>query len=349
MNAKYNSPTGGYKSFGEFLLATRRAALEPARMDSRLIQQKDLDEVDSSGGFLVPEQWAQAIMMVALEDAIVRPRAIVIPTNVDTLHVRVLVDSDRSAALFGGVTFSYMAQRGAISASGVISNQKVGDLELSCRKLVGGAFVANELMSDVDGFGDYMKTSLGKALAFAEDELYLLGVGQGMPQGILKAPCLVAPSRSASSVISWEDIGLMARRLLPASWKRAVWLLSPGGLNGIINLPLHTAGAAVNHLDISTATLLGRPWIVTEKLPDLGTKGDIMLADFSHYVIADRDTMTIEASQHLPGPSGVTGFVSDETFWRIRLRVDGQPILSAAITPANGASSYTVSPFVAIT
>jgi HK97 family phage major capsid protein len=346
---KYASPTGGFKSLGDFLLSTRRACLGQSQVDSRLIKGTagELDSLDDAyGGFLVPEAWSAEIMTVALEDAIVRPRAVVIPTKVDTLHVRVLVDSDRSAAIFGGVTFTLMTQKGAISASGVISNQRVGDLSLTIHKLVGGAYVSNELMADVDGFGDYMKTTFGRAIAHVEVYLYLRGSGQDMPQGIVSAPALIKPNRSTTNLISFEDIGLMARRLLPDSWKRAVWLLSPEALNSLINLPRKTSTSGVNHLDIGNAKLLGRPWIVTEKLPALGTIGDIVLADFAHYVIADRD-MTIEASQHLPG-SGGSGFLTDETFWRIRLRVDGQPILNSPIIPTNGSSSYTVSPFVAL-
>ena len=60
-------------------------------------------------------------------------------------------------------------------------------------------------------------------------------------------------------------------------------------------------------------------------------------------VIADRE-MRISASRHVPGS---TGFVTDETFWKVVLRVDGQPLMTAPITPYRGAN--TLSAFIVLT
>ena len=43
-------------------------------------------------------------------------------------------------------------------------------------------------------------------------------------------------------------------------------------------------------------TLIGRPLIFSEHLAALGTVGDILLADFSYYLIRDRMAMTMDAS-----------------------------------------------------
>src|SRR5262249_42312350 len=45
--------------------------------------------------------------------------------------------------------------------------------------------------------------------------------------------------------------------------------------------------------------LLGRPAFPTEKLPAIGTKGDLMLIDPSFYVIGDRMQIEIAASEHV--------------------------------------------------
>jgi len=339
----YDTKTGGFKSLGEFLVRARAVSIGQAS-DSRLVKTGHLAMSDDSlGGFLIPEEWASQIMAVALEDAIVRPRAVVLKAHTDSLHVRTIVESDRSTYIYGGVTFTWMAPATAISGASVISGIKFGDVEMTPHKLGGGFFTANELMADVDNFGNLMRTFIGRALAFVEDAAFIRGSGAGQPLGILNCPALIKTVRAAgtSTDIYYEDLAGVAARFLPDSWKRAVWLVSPGALASLIKLK-RSDTALANHIDMGQNTILGRPFIVTEQATALGTFGDLILADFAHYLIADR-SIIIDASQHVPGSYG---YVTDETFWRITFRVDGQPMLSSAITPKNG--STTVSPFVTI-
>jgi HK97 family phage major capsid protein len=79
--------------------------------------------------------------------------------------------------------------------------------------------------------------------------------------------------------------------------------------------------------------------VVTEKCPAVGTKGDIILADFGHYLVGDRGGLRTDYSQHYK-------FQSDQMAYRVIKRVDGQPWLKQAITPRRGGA--TLSPFVAI-
>jgi HK97 family phage major capsid protein len=83
--------------------------------------------------------------------------------------------------------------------------------------------------------------------------------------------------------------------------------------------------------------LLGREVYFTEKLPELGTAGDVMLIDRQAYYIGDRGTMQISSSD-------APGFLSDIMTIKMTVRVDGQPALNDKITLASG--SYQVSPFV---
>jgi HK97 family phage major capsid protein len=82
-----------------------------------------------------------------------------------------------------------------------------------------------------------------------------------------------------------------------------------------------------------------RPVKFTEKVPALGSRGDIGLYDFSQYVVGIRLGMSLERSGH-------AGFASDTTYYRGLLRVDGQPTWRQPLTPRNG--STTLSPFVTL-
>ena len=353
--------TGGYQSFGEYVTSVRKASLGEYK-DGRLDEIEDLwkrkreiifqklgktaghmeESVDSQGGHTVPTQWAAGIYHAALEDAIVRPRATVFPITTDSLTVRRLVDSDRSSNLFGGITFKWTEERG--DKFSAISKPAIGAVELNVHKLVGSCFVSNELEDDTEEFGKFMETSFGQAIRFIEDDAFINGTGAGMPLGIGQAGCRTRVTRNAVGLINWTDIANMAKHLLPRSWESAVWLLNPDVIDELFEATAPAANQATA-ADLSNRRLWGIPFIPTEKCQAIGTEGDIILADFGHghYLIADRE-MRISASRDVKyedvslETSETYGFETDETFWKVVLRTDGQPLLSADIAPKRGAN-----------
>lgn len=341
----YKEKDGGFRSLGEFLARVRKAC-DGEVLDGRLKTAGHMTgSEDSQGGFLIPEQWADEIYHAALEGAIVRPRATVFTIKGDSFKVRKLHESDRSSNIFGGITFSWVTEGGEKAT--VVTKPSLGECELSLKKLVGGCFASNELEDDYGTLGEFMRLAFGQAIRFIEDDYFINGNGVGQPMGILNANCLIPVPRQTANIVEWRDFGRMAQRLLPDSWERAVWLLNPDVLDRLFEAPAPFANA-VPVLDLSNRTLWNRPFIVTEKCPSLGTLGDVTLADFGagHYLIADKE-MGIWASRHVDYGEGHYGFRTDETFWKVVLRVDGQPLMSQAITPYKGANS--LSPFVALT
>jgi HK97 family phage major capsid protein len=85
--------------------------------------------------------------------------------------------------------------------------------------------------------------------------------------------------------------------------------------------------------------LFGRPVIPVEYCETLGTEGDLVLADFGQYVVADKGGVQAASSMHV-------AFLSDEMVFRITYRVDGEPIWHAPLTPYKG--SATKSPFITL-
>ena len=343
---RYDTKDGGFGSLGEFLVRVRKAC-DGEVQDSRLKTAGHMAEGDDAqGGFLIPEQWASEIYHAALEGAIVRPRATVF-TNIkgDSLKVRKLHESNRSSNIFGGVTFSWVQEAGEKVAA--ISKPAIGECELNLHKLVGSCFVSNELEDDYGTLGEFMKLAFGQAIRFIEDDYFINGNGVGQPMGILNANCLIPVPRQAANLVDWRDIARMVRRALPDALNNGVWLINPDVLSELFEA---TAPAIqqVTILDLSEKKLWGIPFIVTEKCPSLGTLGDIILADFTagHYLIADKE-MGVWGSRHVDYGGGHYGFRTDETFWKVVLRTDGQPLMSEAITPYRGAN--TLSPFVALT
>ena len=134
----------------------------------------------------------------------------------------------------------------------------------------------------------------------------------------------------------------MLTHLHPACWKNAVWLVSPSTIPEIFTLHSQ-AGSQVDGISMfrtiseasPVSSLLGMPLIVTEKVPTLGSTGDISLVDFSQYAVGMRDSITLSASIH-------EYFKRDLVSFRGLARVDGQPLWDGTITLKDGTETSPI-------
>jgi HK97 family phage major capsid protein len=136
----------------------------------------------------------------------------------------------------------------------------------------------------------------------------------------------------------------MFARMLPGSLNRAVWVVPPDSFPQLatMSLSVGTGGSAIwlnNGVSGPPATILGRPVIISEKVPKVGDAKDISFVDFGFYLLGDRQVMSAMSSPHYK-------FGEDETAYRIIERCDGRPWLNSAITPKNGGD--TLSPIVTL-
>jgi HK97 family phage major capsid protein len=219
-------------------------------------------------------------------------------------------------------------------------------LELEAWQLTGYLLLSNPLAQDSPGIDEWLKSLISDALGWYEDLACLnTGTGVAQPLSILKSGALLKiTSRNTSSHIKVQDVASMWTSMIPSGYPNAIWLCSPTALSDIAQLG--TSGqffinADGGGPDSPAGFLLSRPLFVSEKLPALGTSGDLLFIDPSKYVVGDRDELGIDISMDQP-----TAFLNNQQVWRIVRRVDGQPMYSKTITLQDGTS--TVSPFVAI-
>lgn len=300
----------------------------------------------TTGGALVPPQFIAELLQVAGEDAIVRPRAYKQPMTSRTAQIPFLDQTTArtagQSAFLAGVVANWTGEAGGLTETEPTFRM----LELVAHKLAGYTLASTEEMDDsAIGLEQLLKTLFAKAIAWYEDYGFLRGTGAGQPLGVLNSPAAISVTRQTGSSFTFQDVFAMLKRLTPASLnqKKAVWLMHPFVLPQLALLQLGSATGAnwlVSLRESAPMQLMGLDIIFTEKLPALGTAGDVMLCDFSYYVIGDRKALEIASSEHFK-------FTNDQMTWRFTYRVDGQPWMNGPITLADG--SNTISPFVYLT
>lgn len=335
-----------FKGASDFMVALYNAR-KMNKWDPRLdaLEKKDLSgETGISGGFLLPTQLQQDILTARSETSIVRSRAKIVPMSTRVIQYPALDYSQGAAgvsAFFGGVQVYYTDENATITES----QPKWKMIELHLRNIAGYCEIPNSLIQDSPiSLTSFLQgqNSFGGALAFKEDYDALRGVGAGKLLGVLNGAGKVSVTRNTANDFKFVDAVTMKSKMLMSG--APVWVITQSVMpklyqfvdagNNNLFLP------AVRGLgDKPVDMLLGYPIMWTEKLPALGTQGDVMLVDFSFYIFGDRGEIRMDIDTSFK-------FQQDQTAFRVVERVDGQPWLGNVITLADG--STTVSPYVVL-
>lgn len=298
------------------------------------------------GGYLAPQEYSYALLRTVAENSFIEPRALVVPmATAETLTPKVNTSATPAAGtspFFGGISFAWQQGEGTTitDASGTAM---FSSASLKAWDLVGTLPISNTLLSDITEEGEAQLLDLfGRAAAWHKEYAFLRGTGSGnsQPLGILNAAACLSVTRAGGNAIAIADVSAMAKKLIPYSWNHSVWACSPSALEHVSKI----TGFVPNMDPLSTemgcaGSLLTRPLFITEKLPALGTRGDLTLFDPSLYVIGNRQDVVIEVSE-------APGFRTNQSYVKVWLRCDGKPLLDNYVTLNDGTS--TASAFIAL-
>jgi HK97 family phage major capsid protein len=308
-----------------------------------------------TGGYVVPPDFYRQLLALIEEMAILRSRAFVQPMASATLQFPYLdITTAQSAGVspfFGGVQMYWTEE----AQTRTETEPAFKMMELKAHELSGYSVSSNVLLQDAAfGLEKFLKVLFARAIAWFEDYAFLQGNGVGKPLGVLNSGATIttggggqgAGQRDAANQISFNDVATMLSKFLPSSLAsgNGLWTATPSTLPQLLQLKDGANRAIFISIDqgaVKTPTwkLLGLPLVITEKMPALGTTGDLMLIDPSLYVIGDRMQIEIAASEHV-------NFLKNQMTWRVVERVDGQTWLDKAITLQDHTTQ--VSPFVAL-
>ena len=118
---------------------------------------------------------------------------------------------------------------------------------------------------------------------------------------MLNDPALVTVDKEANqaaTTLVYMNLTKMMARLHPRCFANSVWIASPTCIPSLLSLtlPIGTSGAAFPVMRDADGgfVILTRPVLFTEKLPVLGTAGDILLCDLSQYIVGMRKEVALE-------------------------------------------------------
>ena len=335
-----------FRTLGEQMMAVYRASTPAGKIDRRLTTRSasGLNETNpSDGGFLVQKDFVTELLKRTYETGILASKVKKIPlsTNANGIKINAInEDSRANGSRWGGVQTYWENEADQITGS----KPKFRTMDLSLKKLTGLCYVTDELLQDSAALENVIREAFAEEFGFKIDDAILSGSGAGQPLGILNSGSLVKVDKEANQTdtITVENLVKMWARLWSRSRANSVWYINPEIEPLLYTLRVGDKPVYIPAGGLSEApygTLFGRPVLPLEQCSAVGEVGDIILADFSQYILIDKGGINATSSIHVR-------FLYDENVFRFIYRVDGQPVWNKALQPYKG--SATVSPFVAL-
>jgi HK97 family phage major capsid protein len=339
-------PEKEFRNIGEFfhgLAARIKDGANDPRFDSLLEARAQSMGVGAEGGFALPTQFRDEIFQVSPQEAIVRPRATVIPAGSppDAKLECPALDQSSGSNIYGGVTITHTGEAITMTETSAALRQ----LTLEPKEMSAYIVTTNKLLNNWEAASTFITTQLRRAIVGAEDYDMLRGDGINKCLGILNAPAAITVTRSAPNVIAFTDVvSMLARAKMGGNLAWVVSQTCIPQLCAMVDAGNHAVwtGSAMAGLPGAAgplpSSLFGLPVLWGERLPALGTSGDINLVDLQYYLVKDGSGPFAAISTELL-------FLSNRTVFRIVWNVDARPWLTEPIG-LEGSTTSTVSPFV---
>lgn len=327
---------GGYGSLDDVI-----GSVLSGRHDPRMLAAAQEGATPSLGQFAVPTAYASQILQPLLESSLVLSRATIWPMTTKAIQIPAFAADGGSDGPYG-VAPQWIPEDGETEMDA--KTFRLRALKLEAHSLALYVEISNALLQDGVGFGAQLEAAMRGSCSWHLDREFLTGTGAGRPLGFIGSsnPSRIVIPRGAASHITYDDTLNMLSRLSAASFANATWVASQTALPELLALSvaIGTAGSflpAVLNRD-GAMTLHTRPLIISEKVANVGTEGDLCLVDFAAYQVGLRSDISLDFSPHV-------AFSRNAGALRLIIRVDGQPGLATPYTPPGGT---TQSPFIVL-
>lgn len=346
----------GFKSIGDQLLAVMRKAapagegVKCSKLEDRklmIIREKGAstasglnERVDEDGGFLVQEDFQQELFDIGTSSGEFASLASMttLTSNADRLKWNEVDNYNRTeGSHYGGITVYRAAEAELYTKSKPQFIQR----ELAVEKMIGLYYGTDEIEQDAGALSSMVGSWFGEEFGFRYDAEMFGGTGAGQMLGITNSDAFItvtAPTGQTADTFDQANVWAMWARMDPRSRANAIWFMNNDVLPQLP--PMKTGDTPIFQPDIKGAIggmLLGRPVVFSEHCKTVGDANDVILVDWSKYMLLQKGGLSSQSSIHVR-------FLYGENTYRFQNRINGTPKWSKVRTPLNG--STTTSPYV---
>lgn len=222
------------------------------------------------------------------------------------------------------------------------SKAKFAEISLKVNKITGMLKLTDEVMEDAGVLEGEVRGLFPLAFAFKLQDLVIRGRGNGEPLGIMESKALLSITKETDQVaktINADNISKMKA----AAMGNGEFFGHRDIIPQLDNLYRVYEGNKVNPLfkqtSMTTGVLDGVPITFVEQAETIGTLGDLILADWSQYVILRKGGIKEMESLHFYFDTGHKAI-------KWTMRIDGMSRVKSALTPYKGTNK--TSPFVGL-
>lgn len=352
-------PKFGFRDIHDQLQTIRQSTMN-RQLDNRLkplIQNaaggdEHHTQNDPFGGFFVVPSFLPSFLQLDPEgdptDGLVQN----VPMESPIVRIRARTDKDHSTSVSGGLRVYRRAETQAVASSRTETEM----ITLTAEYLDGVAYASEELLNDsAVSFTAILEAGMRQEFASKKFKEKIDGTGVGQFEGVLNSPAKLAVAKEgsqAADTILGANIVKMKQRAY--NYNNSVWIANHDTLTQLITthisgtngdyflfrpgstIPGTTENQSVDIPD----QLLGRPIYFTEYAKTLGDEGDLMLVDWSQYLMG-----TMIGGPQMRSSIHVR-FLNHENTFMFYERNDARCWWRSPLTPVN--SSETLSPIVTL-
>lgn len=309
---------------------------QPIDKDGNIIRGAE-GATGTTGGFLVAEEYAGELLKLDPEQDVFAAFVRQVPMRAVIRNYPALRQTDSPAAnsssVHAGIRTYYKTEKAARTSS----TANFDEIKLEANDLIAYTDATRDLLADAPGAeADFMSLLRG-AIGWRRDYELIRGAGKGGPLGFFNAGALISVTRESTGGISYYDALTMMSKILPAYWMQASWIANPTTLPQLAMMKDDSGRAVWIDGQAGAAgplppTLIGRPVRFSEKVPALGSAGDLNLVVPALYLEGLRSGVEIGVSEDFL-------FSTDQVAYRAKIRHDGQPWLKSTYKMADGSNT----------
>lgn len=362
--------TGGFVSFGHYVhtasvcQAAQRGLMSADPSDtekykhwsaaSRIYQQWEADRAhpmvkraisspdgmaettDVDGGAAIPAGFIKEVFDKArfTDTPFSRCRIVVVTSNVNVMPA--IAESSRvDGSRWGGLLSYWEAEaQQLVKVFPTLTNSQT-----RLKKLTTLVPTTSELFEDAGLLDAFLTETVSKEWAFQLNETLINGTGTGVPLGVVSAPATITVPKDvgqASGTLSASNIQNMWTQSHGPSRANMVWYAQEDIDPDTLGLPVSPTTAWGGPQPCPHVK--GRPFLPLENCQAIGTSGDVVLGDWSQYLLLMAGTRK-SISMHFK-------FDYHEAYFKFVYRCDGMPLWFTTLTPRH--STIVKSPFLVL-